>query len=155
MSVASVSWWLARGSSKSGPFTAAQLKAMGQAGQVFSDMMVWRDGAADWVPAANVKGLVVVPAVGIEPPAPPVVARVAAPVTVTGHVTTEKTGKGLKANLIYSWVAIVIGAVMMSMGIGASPSGQPGPEAAYGLTAVALGFSWLMVTRVRIWWNHG
>ena len=53
-------WYLAQNGKKSGPFTAAMLKGIGEAGHVTTGMLVWREGLAAWAPVESVKGLRVV-----------------------------------------------------------------------------------------------
>jgi hypothetical protein len=50
-------WFIARGEQQLGPFTVFELKEMGMAGKVEPTDSVWKEGMANRVPAARVKGL--------------------------------------------------------------------------------------------------
>ena len=65
-------WYLAKNGTKHGPYTVAQMKEFGDAGHITADMLAWKNGAANWVPVASVRGLLVAPVVEA---APAVVAR--------------------------------------------------------------------------------
>ena len=56
-------WYLGKNGTKQGPYTAVQLKEMGEAGLVTADMKVWKTGLTEWQSVAVVKGLKVVPVV--------------------------------------------------------------------------------------------
>ena len=158
-------WHLAKGSQKLGTFSSQQLADMGKAGQITSDVVVWREGMDKWQSASKIKGL----AITQLPPAPPVapqqptitVAVVPAPASqpmpVRGHVTIEKTGKSLKMQQLLSLLCIVIGFGIAAIAIGTR---QPGTteisSAAMGGSLMFVGgLVWRVVTRIRVWWHHG
>lgn len=66
------------------------------------------------------------------------------PVFVRGVVTTQRTGKGLKLFklLCLGWFGYGIGQVIVS-------------EGGYGLTHVILAATFLVLTDILAWWNHG
>ena len=85
-------WYYARGGEQHGPVTAAQLRAMADAGQLAPDDLLWKEGMADWAPAREVRGLFAslppaqpAPAPPEPPPAPQVVPPAA---LVTAAVAT-------------------------------------------------------------------
>ena len=65
-------WHYTSGGVQVGPIGAAELKRLAQSGQLQRTDMIWKDGMADWVPAAKVKGLFdgVAAATAIAAPAP-------------------------------------------------------------------------------------
>lgn len=65
-------WYYARGREKVGPFTAAQLKQLARSGQLARSDMVWKEGTAKWMQAAQVRGLFdSTPSHGGQRPVPP------------------------------------------------------------------------------------
>jgi len=162
--VAKASWHLARGSEKFGPFTSQQLAAMGKAGRITSDMLVWQDGMEKWQPVSKVKGLLVTP---VAPPPPPSVTPAitvavtpspsSPPMPVTGHVTIEKTKKSLKLQKLLSFVSIVLGITLVFAGMNSAgpESKEPSSLLMTGSLLFVLGLAWWIITRMRIWWNHG
>ena len=64
-------WWYAKGTQKSGPHTAAELRSLAASGQIAAADMVWKEGLSDWLPASSVKGLLSQPATSEPPPFPP------------------------------------------------------------------------------------
>jgi len=65
--------------------------------------------------------------------------------------TIELTSKHLKFHKLLSWVFILLGLISIVSG-----SGEARDESiiAWGCLSGILGFVWLVVTRIRIWWNH-
>jgi len=62
--------------------------------------------------------------------------------------TIELTSKRLKKQLLYSVALIVIGLVLVG-------SGKPGSTTQYfGGLVIFIGFVWLIIARIKIWWNH-
>ena len=62
--------------------------------------------------------------------------------------TIELTSKRLKKQLLYSIATIIIGLILIG-------SGKPGSTTQYfGGFIIFIGFVWLIVTRIKIWWNH-
>ena len=51
------SWHYAKGGTKHGPITAAQLKELANTGQLSPDDLVWREDMKEWRKASTVKGL--------------------------------------------------------------------------------------------------
>ena len=52
-------WFWMKGGQKQGPVDTAELKRLAQIGQLLPTDMIWREGMANWVSAANAKGLFV------------------------------------------------------------------------------------------------
>lgn len=50
-------WYWSNGGAHEGPVTSAELKELATTGQVRSSTLVWKEGAANWVAASSVKGL--------------------------------------------------------------------------------------------------
>ncbi len=65
-------------------------------------------------------------------------------------VVTELTSKRLKFQTLLAAVTIVIGFVVI-MNSGAS--GNVG-SSVIGTLMLLVGLVWLVITRIRIWWNH-
>jgi hypothetical protein len=148
-------WYLAQNGKKSGPFTAATLKGIGEAGHVTAGMLVWKEGLANWAPVESVKGLKITPLPAAPPEVPVAVAVVtAAPQVVAGHVTIEKTGKALKGHLALAYMTVIGGFVMAGIMAGTA-NGSPDPNSGIAICAAGAGMMWVVVTKVRIWWNHG
>ena len=148
-------WYLAKNGKKSGPFTAAMLKGIGEAGHVTPGMLVWREGLAAWAAVETVKGLRITPLPAAPPEVPvPVAVVTTAPQVVAGHVTIEKTGKRLKGNLLLAY-ATVIGGIAMVGVLAGSATGPNDTTPGIAVAAVGIGMIWVVVTKVRIWWNHG
>jgi hypothetical protein len=158
-------WRLAKGGQQLGEFTSQQLADKGKAGEITSDMVVWREGMAGWQPVAKVKGLAVIQAAPTPPPAPshPTItvavapAPAAAPMPVRGHVTIEKTGKWLKLQQLLSFLCIVLGFTITAVVV---TTRQPGTEGVSNAAVVGGfmfvgGLIWRVVTRIRVWWHHG
>lgn len=149
-------WHLAKHGKQIGTFTSQQLSDKGKAGEITSDMEVWRDGMTEWQPARKVKGLAVVAVPAAPPPPRPPAVTVAVapsphsePMPVRGHVTTERTSKALKMHQLLASIMTIVGVVMI---FGGASSGTP---SAGGFLATIGGASWLTITRIRIWWHHG
>lgn len=64
-------WYYSRDGARIGPVSASQLKLAADNGHLTRADLVWKEGLADWVPAARVKGLFpdAPPPVPAEPPA--------------------------------------------------------------------------------------
>lgn len=82
-----------------------------------------------------------------------------APVTTSGVgvavQTTERTAKRLKVHALLS--ALLCGVGVATMMAGWPEPGHKGvaPVLAAGFWVLLVGLGWFIVTRVRIWWNHG
>lgn len=156
-------WHLAKGGQKLGEFTSQQLADKGTAGEITSDMVVWREGMAGWQPVAKVKGLTVIQAAPTPPPAPspPAItvavapAPAAAPMPVRGHVTIEKTGKSLKLQYALAVCTIIAGSITSCNGMGSTERGEASTLLQAGSGAVIFGFIWLFITKAKMWWHHG
>ena len=62
--------------------------------------------------------------------------------------TIELTSKRLKKQLLYSIATIIIGLILVG-------SGKSGSTTQYfGGFVTFIGFVWIIVTRIKIWWNH-
>ena len=67
----------------------------------------------------------------------------------TMYVTTQLTGKRLKLHSALSYLAIVIGIILILNG-----SAEESEAMGWGATLAMFGVVWQAITRVRIWWNH-
>ena len=78
----------------------------------------------------------------------------ATPYIVTGHVTTEKTKKTLKAQQLLSLVVIVasVGIILTRPESARDSFDAIGSGAAFAFLG---GIVWRVTTSARIWWNHG
>ena len=149
-------WHLARNGKQLGAFTSQELSDKGKAGEITSDMEVWRDGMKGWQSVSRVKGLAVVAVPASPPPPrpPAVTVAVAAsphsePMPVRGHVTTERTSKRLKMEQLLAVIMTTVGVGMVFSGVSA------GVPSSGGIFATMAGLGWLAVTRMRVWWHHG
>ena len=70
-------------------------------------------------------------------------------------VTIQKTSKGLKLQLILCWLAAIVAAFWLVCEHGNADVQMR--EADYFKPMCLLGAAafWYVVTRFRIWWNHG
>ena len=59
------------------------------------------------------------------------------------YVLVEKTSKQWKGQLLLSYIAMVLGIMLLIGGSGK-----------LGILAIFAGSSWYWVTRLNIWWNH-
>jgi hypothetical protein len=55
--MAEIQWWFARGDEQFGPVSAAELRRLASTGGLSPGDLVWREGLAEWAPAARLKGL--------------------------------------------------------------------------------------------------
>ncbi len=55
--MAEIQWWYARGDEQFGPVSAAELRRLASTGSLSPGDLVWREGLAEWAPAARLKGL--------------------------------------------------------------------------------------------------
>jgi hypothetical protein len=55
--MSSEKWFYAKNGEKSGPVSGAALKQMANSREIGMSDLVWREGMAEWTPAAKVKGL--------------------------------------------------------------------------------------------------
>jgi hypothetical protein len=55
--MAEIQWWYARGDEQFGPVSAAELRRLASTGGLSPGDLVWREGLAEWAPAARLKGL--------------------------------------------------------------------------------------------------
>lgn len=155
-------WHLAKNGKDLGTFTSQELSDMGKAGKITGDMVVWRNGMTNWQPVSKVKGLSVVPVPAAPPPPPkPAVAVAVVPtasgsrVPVSGHVTTEKTSKSLKAQYVISVAAILIGFIVMMVGLGGNEKGEPTTTFTVGGFTMFFAMVSAWITKLKIWWHHG
>ena len=94
-------WYLAKNGKKSGPFTAAMLKGIGEAGHVTPGMLVWREGLAAWAAVETVKGLTITPL-----PAAPAAAQ--EPLPAVARRTVEYRPQSPYAPLVL-FLAVTVG----------------------------------------------
>ena len=66
-------------------------------------------------------------------------------------VTTQLTSKYLKGHLVMSWIFILFGLLLIVIESG---SDKDPDLVVWGSLISLFGFSFLGITRVRIWWNH-
>lgn len=126
-------WYLFSEGQQLGPFTGEQMVQFGQEGRITAETMVWAEGMAEWLPAAQVPGLlpeVVAAPVAAAAPAPgwaPPGTRTAAAVTPAvqtspvGLATTAPVGGSYPYRLIapasfalwlWSFVGTVVCAIL-------------------------------------------
>jgi hypothetical protein len=55
--MAEVQWWYARDDEQLGPLSPSELRRLASSGGLAPTDLVWRDGMAEWAPAARIKGL--------------------------------------------------------------------------------------------------
>lgn len=69
--------------------------------------------------------------------------------------TTERTSKRLKLHALLS--AVLCGVSMVVLIAGWPEPGTRGavPMVAIGMLTMLVGLIWFIVTRIRMWWNHG
>lgn len=65
--------------------------------------------------------------------------------------TIQLTGKRLKFHMMVSYFLIILGLFTIMLNSGPK---HDDVNLAWGCISALLGFIWLGVTRVRIWWNH-
>jgi hypothetical protein len=70
------------------------------------------------------------------------------PQKVTGHVTTEKTSKALKAQQLAAGL-LIVGGIYAAFAV----SGKTASSVA--IFAVVVGLAWMVAVSLVSWWNHG
>ena len=66
--MAEIQWWYAHADEQFGPVSAADLRLLAATGDLAPGDLVWREGLAEWTPAARLKGLFPeAPAAPVEP----------------------------------------------------------------------------------------
>ena len=87
--------------------------------------------------------------------------KVAAPAQpITGHVTTERTGKRHKLNRVYAWSMLAVSVLMLVL-VGSISSGNDSPSvmgglfALFGLLGLMASCVWLYIIKWQVWWHHG
>ncbi|MFZ9311875.1 MAG: DUF4339 domain-containing protein [Arenimonas sp.] len=172
-------WHISSNGRVAGPYTTQQLADLGKGGKITTGMYASKNGG-EWAPVEKVRGLHVT---GLMPSrrqadyARDLGIKVRPGVTrdelsaqmdaatgrsyktgrfvkQTGHVTIEKTGKGLKAAMVLNWVAFLLGIAMIAAnlpveGRDIGPAFQAGSLMMTGSFVVGFGL------RVARWWNHG
>jgi len=75
------------------------------------------------------------------------------PVQFSGHVTTEKTSKGIKAAVVMNWVVFLLSIAVAAM---AYRPGKP-DSTLFVLASFAFTGSFIagIVLRIARWWHHG
>lgn len=154
-------WYVARNGHRIGPMSSADLRSMADAGKVYADMVVHKVGGTGWHPVSAVRGLAVQP-VAPEPPPPTVYVAPAPavnvrPMPVAGHVTIEKTGRGIKAGWLVSWAMFLVGGLVVVTGAQAGASATPTEHAgvAVGALLVVTSIVYGLYLRAVTWWRHG
>lgn len=74
---------------------------------------------------------------------------------IEGHVTTEKTAKRFKFQLVLCWLAVIVSVIwFMCAKSNAEVQGRAAEYVGPSVLLVAA-VVWYVITRIRIWWNHG
>ena len=88
--------------------------------------------------------------------------KVAAPAQpITGHVTTERTGKRHKLNRIYAWTMLAVSVFLFTLFCVCvdTSSNNPQPFLALvgfaGLLGCMASCVWLYIIKWQVWWHHG
>ena len=72
-----------------------------------------------------------------------------------GHITIEKTAKRFKGQLVLCWLGFIVGVCwIIGAYMNADIQGRA-PEIKAPSILLICSAVWYLVTRVRIWWNHG
>lgn len=50
-------WHYSKSGERFGPFSASDLKALAQSGELLPSDLIWKDGMSEWTPAVRLKGL--------------------------------------------------------------------------------------------------
>lgn len=66
----------------------------------------------------------------------------------------EMTSKRLKVHQALSGILFVIGLILVFKGCGEAAKQDSEGPLILPLIVMTIGFVWIMVTRIRIWWNH-
>jgi hypothetical protein len=152
--MASQDWYARQNGKVVGPFSSAKMKLLASEGRLPRDSEVASSPDGPWQVAARVRGLTFPePAAPMVYDAPPV--RREKPQAVRGHVTIEKTGKWLKAQLVLSFLLLLAGVITIIVKAQELPSSEPDRSMAYGPLMVVVGILWWIMTKVRVWWQHG
>ena len=69
-------------------------------------------------------------------------------------VTTQSTGKPLKAQMLLSAMMMCAGVAWGAFVVQVHPSRDPVSSLIGALLLFSLGFIWFVVTRIKIWWEH-
>jgi predicted RND superfamily exporter protein len=64
------------------------------------------------------------------------------------------TSKRLKVHQALSGILFVIGLILVFKGCGEAAKQDSEGPLILPLIVMTIGFVWIMVTRIRIWWNH-
>jgi hypothetical protein len=97
-------WYFAKGETKLGPYSSAQLKELADNGKILPSDTVWKEGIEKGVPAAKVKYLFSVPPAKVPPsPAAKIASPPPSPVTpaepaIDGGTTSERTAPASESN---------------------------------------------------------
>lgn len=115
-------WFLNAAEGPVGPYAAADLRAMCEAGQITDDWYVWREGQSEWMRLGDVAELKAAPAPAPVPPAPSAAAKGAQP------GAAQAGGPLSGANVLAKAVAAK-GQAKAASPIVASPAGAAAPSA--------------------------
>jgi len=177
-------WHLSTDGSVAGPYTTQQLAALGKAGKVVAGMLASKDGGKwtpvekvkgltvsgvapsdRQVAYARDLGVIVVPGMTRDELSSQMDAVIGrsyktgrfvkqAPAQVVGHVTTEKTGKNIKAAFALNWIAFLLGIALIATCLPKAGS-DPSAGFTFGCFMMTGSFVAGIVLRIVRWWHHG
>ena len=73
---------------------------------------------------------------------------------IRGHVTIEKTGKGIKFQQMLAWITLLFGVGLCVVGHSDQNAVGMTETAANGYATVASALVWMMFLRMIRWWCH-
>ena len=118
----------------------------------------------------NCDNVCIVPQPQATPPTPPPAPPHADAGSASGYapehsgkiITTEKTSKRLKSHIVFAWLALITGIIMVAVAlneVAKDPSAEPPGYAPFlmfgGVVLVMFGIVLGVATRIWIWWKHG
>jgi len=66
--------------------------------------------------------------------------------------TVQETSKKLKLQIVVASLMFWVGVIWVGVQIGSPPTA--GEQSSIGIILLAVGLTWYIVTRFRIWWHH-
>jgi hypothetical protein len=73
---------------------------------------------------------------------------------IRGHVTIEKTGKGLKFQSILAWLTLLFGVGLCVAGYSERADGGLTETAVNGYWTIGSAVAWMVILRMLRWWHH-